>query len=290
MASEGSTMQRGPAAGPPGQGNWSPEATAPTGRRLPGPQRERKPVLAALALLLIIGGALGAGFLVLQSNKRVPAIVVAQPVAAGAKIPAAALQRTEVSVDSGVQFVSWTDAGQVTQDYAATSIPAGTLLSAGMVAPAAAVAHRGDVLGLALKDGQFPTGLTAGNRVAIYATGGQGSSGSGCGGPGGLLSGNATVIAVNSPGTSGLVGSAAGGSISVSVAVSPADAGAVACNAAAGQVAVALLPPGATQAPASVPASPSSPAPGGGATGQPSAAPSSKASASHSPGTQTGHG
>ncbi len=290
MASEGGTMQRGLAAGPPEQGNWPPEATAPAGRRLPSPQRERKPALAALALLLIIGGAVGAGFLVVQSGHRVPAIVITQPVAAGAKIPAAALQRAEVSMDSGVQYVSWADAGQVTQDYAATSIPAGTLLSAGMVAPAAAVAHRGDVLGLALKDGQFPTGLTAGNRVAIYATGGQGSNSTGCGGPGGLLSGNATVIAVNSSGTSGLVGSAGSGSIDVTVSVSPADAGAVACNAAAGQVAVALLPPGATQAPASVPASPSSAAPGSGAAGQPSAGPSRKPSASHSPGTRTGHG
>ena len=103
MASERGTMQRGPTAGAQEQAAWASEATAPAGRRLPSPQRERKPALAALALLLIIGGALGAGFLVIQSGQRVAAIVVTQPVAAGAKIPASALQRAEVSVDSGVQ-------------------------------------------------------------------------------------------------------------------------------------------------------------------------------------------
>jgi hypothetical protein len=292
MASERGTMQRGYQAGAPEQPNWAPEATAPAGRRLPSPPRERKPALAALALLLIIGGALGAGFLVIQSGQRVAAIVVTQPVAAGARIPVTALQRAEVSVDSGVQYVDWVYAGRVAQDYAAVSIPAGTLLSRAMVATAAAVSHRGDVLGLALKDGQFPPGLAAGNRVAIFATGGQNNSGSGsgCAGGGGLLSGNATVIAVNSSGGSGLVGSAGGGAADVTVAVSPVDAAQVACNAAAGQVAVALLPPGANQAPASQPAAGpgGSGAAGGGPAGQPSPAASGKAA--HSPGTRTGHG
>ena len=290
MASERGTMQRGPQA--PEHTAWAPEATAPAGRRLPSPPRERKPALAALALLLIVGGALGAGFLVIRSGQRVPAIVVTEPVAAGAKIPAAALQRADVSVDSGVQYVSWAYAGRAAQDYAAVSIPAGTLLTPGMVATAAAVTHRGDVVGLALKDGQFPPGLAAGNRVAIFATGGQ-SNGTGCGGPGGLLSGNATVISVASASGSGLVGSAGAGGTDVTVAVSPAEAGAVACNASAGQVAVALLPPGASQLPARQPAA----VPGGNGTAgqpsganQPSAANQPSGRPSHSPGTRTGHG
>ena len=53
MASERGTMQRGPTAGAQEQAAWASEATAPAGRRLPSPQRERKPALAALALLLI---------------------------------------------------------------------------------------------------------------------------------------------------------------------------------------------------------------------------------------------
>ncbi|MGE5132930.1 MAG: hypothetical protein ACM32E_08465 [Gemmatimonadota bacterium] len=284
MASERGTMQRGPQT--PENATWAPEATAPAGRRLPSPPRERKPALAALALLLIIGGALGAGFLVIQSSQKVAAIVVTQPVAAGAKIPASALQRADVSVDSGVQYVSWAYAGRAAQDYAAVSIPAGTLLTPGMVATAAAVTHRGDVVGLALKDGQFPPGLTAGNRIAIFATGGQ-NNGTGCGGAGGLLSGNATVISVASATGSGLVGSSGAGGTDVTVAVSAADAGAVACNAAAGQVAVALLPPGASQPPASQPAA----VPGGnGAAGQQSGANQPSGQPSHSPAARTGHG
>lgn len=73
----------------------------------------------------------------------------------------------------------------------------------------------------------------------------------------------------------------------MTVAVSPADAGAVACNASAGQVAVALLPPGASQPPAGQPAA----MPGGnGAAGQPSGASQPSGQPSQSPGARTGHG
>ena len=52
--------------------------TAPGSRRPPQVVRERRPALAALALLLIVGGALGAAYLVLQNGHRVAAIEVTQ--------------------------------------------------------------------------------------------------------------------------------------------------------------------------------------------------------------------
>ena len=58
------------------------------GQRLPVPRRERKPAMAALAVLLIVGGALVSAYLVMASSQRVPVISVAQPVAAGQQIPA----------------------------------------------------------------------------------------------------------------------------------------------------------------------------------------------------------
>ena len=86
MPSERGTIQRGLASETQGQGTW-PEATAPSSRRLPTARRERKPALAAFALLLIIGGALAAGLLVVQSGKRVTAIEISQQVGAGQRIP-----------------------------------------------------------------------------------------------------------------------------------------------------------------------------------------------------------
>src|SRR6266849_3057112 len=96
MSSDRGTMQRGPAPGIDQQGAWS-EPTAPAGRRVPRAPRERKPVLAALAVLLILGGALGAGLLVIQGSKRVAAIEISQPVGAGQRIPVTAMQPVQIA-------------------------------------------------------------------------------------------------------------------------------------------------------------------------------------------------
>src|SRR5450759_5082068 len=89
-----------------------------TGRRVPGAPRERKPALAALAVLLILGGALGAGFLVLQSGKRVAAIEISQPIGVGQQIPRSAMQEVQIASGTGLDYVPWSEASQVAQFYA----------------------------------------------------------------------------------------------------------------------------------------------------------------------------
>ncbi len=150
MSSDRGTMQRGPAPGIDQPGAWS-EPTAPAGRRVPSAPRERKPVLAALAALLILGGALGAGFLVLQSGKRVPAIEISQQIGAGQKIPLSAMQEIQIASGTGLSYVPWNQASQVANYYAASAIPAGTLLTGAMVVQANEVTTGKYVLGLALK-------------------------------------------------------------------------------------------------------------------------------------------
>src|SRR6516165_11161258 len=100
--------------------------TAPGGRRPPQVARERRPALAALALLLIVGGALGAAYLVLQNGHRVAAIEVTQQLGAGERIPPGALRAVDIAAGGGLSYVPWSQAGQVTQFYAATAIPPGT--------------------------------------------------------------------------------------------------------------------------------------------------------------------
>lgn len=288
MANERGTMQRGGvASGAPEQGIW-PEPTAPAGRRLPSAPRERKPALAALALLLIVGGALSAGFLMLQSSKRVAAIEISRQVGAGQPLPLSAMQRVEVAADSGIQYVPYAEASQVARFYAGTTIPAGTLLTSGMVVRASAVTGGKDVIGLALKDGQWPGRLAAGDHVAVFAVASQSSSGSGSGGcpgsGGSVLTHNASVLDIATGSSGNLVGSSQTGGADVTIAVNQTDAAAVACNASAGNVAIAVLPAGGTQ-PAASPATPVSPAP---ATKTPAKkASAKKPSASHSP---SGHG
>jgi len=243
MPSERGTIQRGLASETQGQGAW-PEVTAPSSRRLPTARRERKPALAAFALLLIIGGALAAGLLVVQSGKRVAAIEITRQVAAGQRIPLGAMQQVQIASGTGLDYVPWAEASQVARFYAATTIPRGTLLTGAMVARASGVTTGRDIVGLALSGGQLPAQLKPGDQVRIYAVSGQASGSAGCPGTGGAaLTGDAIVVGVLTPGNGSLAGSSSG-TTDVTVAVSPADAGAVACDAAAGNVAVVVLPPG----------------------------------------------
>jgi hypothetical protein len=257
MAADRGTLTRG---GTPSPDNHAwPQATAPSGRRPPSAPRERKPALAALALLLIIGGALAAAYLVIQNGHRVAAIEITQQVGAGQRIPLSAMREVEIA-PGGVGYVAWSEAGQVAQFYAASVIPPGTLLTASMVTRSADLAAGRVVLGLALKDGQLPTGLLVGDRVAIYQVS---NSAQACpGASGATLSPNAIVLGISAPPPS--AGSAA---TDVRVAVYPGVAGAVACNAANGNVGIALLPPGRSLSRgAAAPSAPASPA--GGAAGQ----------------------
>ena len=90
-------------------------------------------------------------------------------------------------------------------------------------------------MGLALKDGQLPSGLTVGDRVNIYEV--SDASEACPGAPGSLLSGDAVVLGVAAPSSSSSSAVA-----DVEVAVSPATAGPVACNASNGILSVAVAP------------------------------------------------
>ena len=271
-------MQRGPAPGIDQQGAW-PEPTSPAGRRVPSAPRERKPALAALAVLLILGGALGAGFLMLQSGKRAAAIEITQPIGVGQKIPLSAMQEVQIASGTGLNYVPWNEASQVANYYAASTIPAGTLLTNAMVGQVGNLTAGKAVVGLSLKDGQLPAGLQVGDHIDIYQVSNApqtcpGTSGS-------TLAANAIVLAVTRPASQSSSAVA-----DVRVAVNPADGGAVACNSSNGIVGIAIVPvlgPAASAPAASAPAAQPGKASGAGTTpgGQASSTPSS-------PGTGTG--
>ena len=213
--------------------------TAPGGRRPPQVARERRPALAAIALLLTVGGALGAAYLVLQNGHRVAAIEVTQQLGAGQQIPPGALREVDIAVSGGISYVPWSEAGQVSRFYAASAIPPGTLLTSPMVARVNGLASGRSVVGLALKDGQLPDGLQAGDHVNLYQV--SDASQSCPGTPGSLLASNAVVLGISAPPTA-----ASASAVDVRVALDPAAAGAVTCNAANSNVAVAVLPGSAT--------------------------------------------
>jgi hypothetical protein len=237
------------------------EPTAPSGRRLPSAPRERKPALAALAVLLILGCALGTGYLVLQSGKRVSAIEITQEVGEGQKIPLSAMTEVQIASNTGLTYVPWNQAQQVARFYAANVIPSGTLLTNAMVSSSSTSTAGRAVMGLALKDGQVPHGLRIGDHVDIYQV--SDSTETCPGRSGETLSANAIVLQVATP-------NAASGSSAmadVEVALDPADAGRVACNASNGIVGIAVLPNGGRGAQAGSNPGGSLPGPGGGGRG-----------------------
>ncbi|GAA2160302.1 hypothetical protein [Actinomadura napierensis] len=229
------------------------------GQRLPVSPRERKPALAALAVLLILGGALASAYLVMASGQRVSAIRIAQPVAAGQRIPQSALEEVQIG-DTGVQFVNWSERLNVSRYYASVPLVKGALLTNGMIGRTDEAAKGRLVVGLALKPGQLPSGgVESGKKVTLYAVGNGGG-----GGPraGTVLAADAIVVNVGGGGS----GRLRSDQTNVDVAVAPGDAAQVTEAASAGTVAIALIPGGTKVA------------------GQPSAAPSGGAQPPAEPG------
>ncbi|HLX50432.1 MAG TPA: hypothetical protein VKS82_19065 [Streptosporangiaceae bacterium] len=257
MASERGTIPRNV------DGAW-PEPTAPSGRRLPSAPRERKPALAALAVVLIVGGALAAGLLVIQQGHKTGAIEVTQTVGQGQQIPPGALQEIQVSTGLGIDYVPWDEASQVTRTYAATTIPAGTLLTPQMTVATNNLATGLTQIGVALKDGQMPDGLQVGDRVDVYVV--SDSAGQ-CPRPANfLLTTNAVVLSIQRP-----LDNSSSAAFDVQLGVSPGDAGGVTCNAANNNVSIGIIPSGQAGAspssqPAAAPGNPAAKHPGGPAT------------------------
>jgi len=229
MASDRGTLTRSGLSADQ-QGAWG-EPTAASSRRMPSRQRERKPALFALAILLVALGAGAAGLLVIRAGAQVQAIEIVQQVNQNSQIPVTAMQEVGIPSGSAISYVPWSQAEQVSKFFAATTIPAGTLLTQKMVASSNNTTAGLDLVGLLLKAGQVPSNLQPGDKVEAVAVG------TACGTTAGdVLAQQAQVTDV-----SGSAG-ASGSSAVVTVAVQPANAGALTCSAANGNVGLALLP------------------------------------------------
>ncbi|MEW9527003.1 hypothetical protein [Microbispora sp. NPDC049125] len=208
----------------------TPSKPGAQGRRLPVSPRERKPALAALAVLLIVGGAMLTVTLVLRSGDRVSAIEIGQRVGAGQPIPLSALREVQIAED-GPGFVYWSAAQDITRYYAAVDLVPGTLLNQNMISESSAELVPGRaVVGLSLKSGQVPPGLQTGQRVQVIYVPGENSEGQPK-----ILAHSALVNAV-------LGGDATTGNLTVAVVVSDTVSPVIAAYASTGRIALAYLP------------------------------------------------
>ena len=248
MVSDRGTLPRGAVADQ--QASWA-EPTAPGGRRMPSAPRERKPALAAVAILLVALGAASAGYLVLNAGHRVGAVEITQPVGQGQQIPASAIKEVQINSDTDVSYVAWQYASRVTGVFAAVQIPAGTLLTPKMTVATSNLTAGKVEVGLSLKPGQAPTNLLIGQTVRAFPVGtgsGCASGGNGGGGANGTGGGTGATATPGEPITTGTIVSVTGNTATngstaaVTLAVPETDAGVLACYASAQDVAIALTP------------------------------------------------
>ncbi|WP_435272683.1 hypothetical protein [Streptomyces parvulus] len=229
-----------------GAGRSAAPAQPSVGDRLPSPPRERKPALAALAVLLILLGALGATMLVLRVGDRVEAIQITADIKPGESINKNNIKVVMVNDDSGANFVPWEQRAGLMELQAKSRLYTGTVVVGEMFAKKADMEQGKATVGVSLKEGQFPSGLDAGDNVAVYRvgskaagnTGQEGGASGSAGGDNSLLVERAVVESAPAAGGDGLAST----SQAATLTVDADDASAVAQAASAGEIAVVLIP------------------------------------------------
>ncbi len=136
----------------------------------PAPPRRRRPALAVLAVLLIVGGAALAGLLALRLDSRVPVAVLAQDVPAGTEITDDLLTTTRVSAD-GLKLVEESQIDQVLGTYTTVPLVQGQLLETSALAEGEPIGDDQAQIGIPLEAGRAPVGLRSGDLVRLVRIG-----------------------------------------------------------------------------------------------------------------------
>lgn len=163
--------------------------------------RRRNGPLAVAGALLVAGCALAFAIGWLNAGNREPVLALAHGVTAGQVLSAADLQVVRVSTSAQVSVVPASMESTVVGHPAAAALPAGSLLAPGDIGAPALPAGQ-VLLGVAVKPGQYPPDLSAGQMVDVLSTpAGSGQTGSSAaqGGGGALPAlpvGTPVVIAV----------------------------------------------------------------------------------------------
>ncbi|GHA53540.1 MULTISPECIES: hypothetical protein [Streptomyces] len=228
-----------------GAGRSAAPAQPSVGDRLPSPPRERKPALAALAVLLILVGALGATMLVLRAGDRVEAIQLTADVKAGESITDDNIKSVMVNDDSGANFVAWSQRESLMKLQAKSTLYKGTVVVGEMFADKSGMEEGKATVGVSLKEGQYPKGLGSGDNVAVYRVGNKTSGGDQDGGASGSAGADNSLLVeravVESAGASSS-DSITSTNLPVTLTVDAADVPALTQAASAGEVAVVLIP------------------------------------------------
>ncbi|WP_053207460.1 SAF domain-containing protein [Jiangella muralis] len=137
--------------------------------RLPSPPRQRRPALAALAVLLIVGGAAVAALLAMRVDERTPVLVLAGPVAAGEQITSEDLETTQVASELD-SLIPESQADDVVGRYARVALVEGQLLDTTMLETQAPLSEGQTAVGAFLAQSFLPAGgLQSGDIVDLVS-------------------------------------------------------------------------------------------------------------------------
>jgi hypothetical protein len=214
--------------------------------RLPRPPGRRRPGVAALAILLIVGSAAAAGVLALRLDSRTPMLMASKDLDVGHRLEKGDLAAAPVAA-TGVQLVAAADADRVVGQYVLQQIPAGRLLDSHMFGANGLFGPGQVAVGIPLTSGRAPaTGFQSGDVVnVVHAVNGQGT----------LLAANATIGAVVKPDSGGFGSTGGGVTVATVIVKDDGNQGAngsvstqIAAAAAADQIVLVLVSRGSTAA------------------------------------------
>lgn len=144
------------------------------------PPKERRPALAALALLLIVGGALAAGLMAVRMDSRQSVLVAREDIAPGTRITRDLLATANVATDN-VPTILAEQAPQVIGAYATTTIPANALVEERSLSSDQPVSADRAIVSVPLNPALTPSSeLEPGDLVQVVRASGQ-NTGSGSG-------------------------------------------------------------------------------------------------------------
>ena len=197
------------------------------------PRRRRRPALLALAVAMVVLGALGAAYLATSLGQTTAVIAVAREVPWGQQVTAADLVEARVSADPALDPIPYSERDALIGMVAATTLTPGSLLTREALTEQPLPPPGRQLVGVGVSAVQLPTTpLRPGDDVLLVpVAGGSGLEAAGPAAVPGTV--EATVVRSGPPGTDGLR--------VVDVLVDAADGPDVAARAAAGLIAIVVV-------------------------------------------------
>ena len=198
---------------------------------LPPPRRRRRPGLLALAVSMVVLGALGATYLATSLGQTTAVIAIAREVPWGQTLTADDLVEARISADPALDPIPYVDRDQVIGLVAATSLRPGSLLTRDALTDQRLPAPGQQLIGVGVSLVQLPTTpLQPGDDVILVPVAAGSAPAPTEAAPSVV---EATVVKSGPPGTDGLR--------VVDVLVDAADGPDVAARAAAGLIAIVVV-------------------------------------------------